>query len=304
MTHISEEKFKKLVKTERTEHFITPFGLVYKTFIDLGYHQKDCSYFMEHASEYIVNMRKGCWNEFIPLEKDFTTRMLTYLIDADKVQNMNPVEAIKDFVLEYPNHIYDLSLSNTQSRRSRAGKEFEAIIELLLIGADIPSDSQGAIGKQYFQTHQIGKLVDFVTPSVAEYLANKRNTMLISAKTTLWERWQEVPEEVNRTGIREMYLATLDEAISGESLRIMYEANIIVVTTKTNKEANYPTNNMVITFEEMLMIGRETTDKWNNYNYSQQDKSLLLSHIVNQIEKFSNYDYVKEYYQKRLDQFE
>ena len=61
---------------------------------------------------------------------------------------------------------------------------------------------------------------------------------------------------------------------------------------------------MVITFEEMLMSGRETTDKWNNYNYSQQDKSLLLSHIVNQIEKFSNYDYVKEYYQKRLDQFE
>ena len=51
MTHISEEKFKKLVKTERTEHFITPFGLVYKTFIDLGYHQKDCSYFMERVQQ-------------------------------------------------------------------------------------------------------------------------------------------------------------------------------------------------------------------------------------------------------------
>lgn len=304
MAHISEEDFKNFVKEERTKHFITPFGLVYKTFTDLGYHQKDSSYFMEHASEYIANMRKNCWNEFIPFEKDFTTKMLMYLIEVDRLRNMDPIEAIKDFTLEYPTHIYNLALSNTQSRRSRAGKEFEAIIELLLIGAGIPSDAQGAIGKQYFQTHQIGKLVDFVTPSVAEYLANKRNTMLISAKTTLRERWQEVPEEVSRTGIREMYLATLDDSISEESIRIMYEANIIIVTTRSNKESNYPTNNRVITFEEMLTIGREIADKWTTYNYSDQEKTLLLSHVKKQIEKFSDYDYVRKYYQKRLELFD
>lgn len=304
MPNISENQFKELVKAERSEHFITPFGLVYKTFIDLGYNKKDCSYFMEHASEYIADMRENCWKEFSIFEKEFTTRMLTYLIDVKKVCKMNPVDAIKDFTMEYPNHIYNLSLSNTQSRRSRAGKEFEAIIELLLIGSDIPSDAQGAIGKQYFRTHQIGKLVDFVTPSVAEYLVNKRNTMLISAKTTLRERWQEVPEEVNRTGIREMYLATLDSTISDESLHIMYEANIIVVTTKMNKEINYPNNNRVITFEEMLSIGREITNKWNNYDYSDEDKKLLLHHIKKQIKKFNEYSYVKEYYKKRLNIFE
>lgn len=303
MSNISEDQFKELIKTERLEHFITPFGLVYKTFIDLGYNKKDCSYFMEHASEYIANMRENCWNEFILFEKEFTTRMLTRLIDVEKVCNMNPVDAIKDFTMEYPNHIYNLSLSNTQSRRSRAGKEFEAIIELLLIGAEVPSDAQGAIGKQYFQTHQIGKLVDFVTPSVVDYLANKRNTMLISAKTTLRERWQEVPEEVNRTGIREMYLATLDSTISDESLHIMYEANIIIVTTKMNKEANYPNNNRVITFEEMLSIGRETTDKWKDYDYSDRDRELLLRHIKKQIKKFNEYPYVKKYYEKRLNVF-
>lgn len=101
-----------------------------------------------------------------------------------------------------------------------------------------------------------------------------------------------------------MYLATLDETISDESLRIMYEANIIIVTTKMNKEDNYPENNRVITFEEMLAIGRETTDKWNSYNYSEQDKSLILSHIKKQIDKFADYDYVKTYYQKRLELFE
>lgn len=303
MTHITENQFKELVKSERANHFITPFELVYKTFMDLGYDKKDCSFFMEQASEYIVTMREQCWNEFVPFEKEFTTRMLSHLIDVEKVSKMNPVDAIKDFTMEYPGHIYNLALSNTQSRRSRAGKEFEAIIELLLIGAEIPFDAQGAIGKHYFQTHQIGKLVDFVSPSVAEYLTNKRNTMLISAKTTLRERWQEVPEEVNRTGIREMYLATLDDNISDETLRIMYEANVIVVTTRMNKENNYARNNHVITFEEMLAIGRETVDKWNNYQYSNEDKDLLLSHIKKQIEKFDKYPYVKDYYAKRLNVF-
>lgn len=304
MAHISEDQFKKMVKSERSDFFDTPFGMVYKKFIDLGYDQKDWSYFMEHASEYILDMRENCWSEFVPLEKEFTTKMLTYLIDTEKVCTMNPIDAIEDFTMEYPNHIYNLSLSNTQSRRSRAGKEFEAIIELLLIGAEIPSDAQGAIGKQYFQTHQIGKLVDFVTPSVVAYLANKRNTMLISAKTTLRERWQEVPEEVNRTGIREMYLATLDDAISDESLHIMYDANIIVVTTKLNKEENYSTKNQVITFEEMLSTGREIADKWNNYAYSNRDKTLLLQHIKKQIKKFYKYPYVRKYYERRLNMFE
>ena len=92
--------------------------------------------------------------------------MLSKLIDKEKVSCMKPDEAIEYFVEEYPEQIYSLSLSNTQSRRSRAGKEFEAIIELLFIGAGIPVDSQGSVGKQFFTNTGLGKLVDFVSPSV------------------------------------------------------------------------------------------------------------------------------------------
>ena len=129
-------------------------------------------------------------------------------------------------------YIYALTLSNTQSRRSRAGKEFESIIELILIGAGIPLDSQGNIGKQEFVNKGLGKLVDLVSLGVLEYIVNKRNTVLISAKTTLRERWQEVPEEMGRTGAREMFLATLDTSISSDVLNTLYEANIQVTTTK------------------------------------------------------------------------
>ena len=83
-----------------------------------------------------------------------------------------------------------------------------------MIGAGIPLDSQGNIGKQEFVNKGLGKLVDLVSPGVLEYIVNKRNTVLISAKTTLRERWQEVPEEMGRTGAREMFLATLDTSIS------------------------------------------------------------------------------------------
>lgn len=303
MPEYSAEEFKEIIKTERKEHFITPFGLVYKTFCDLGYDNKPKEFFLNNASDYIINMRKNCWEEFVPYERDFTTRMLTYLINIDKVSKMSSVDAIKDFTMEYPQHIYELSLSNTQSRRSRAGKEFEAILELMLVGAGIPADTQGSIGKTYFQTHQIGKLVDFVAPGVVQYLMNKRNTMLISAKTTLRERWQEVPEEVTRTGIREMYLATLDDSFSLETLRILYEANVIVVTTKMIKEEKYKDSNRVLTFEEMLQTAEETVAKWDNTDYSEIDKESIKAHISKQIEKYADYPYIKVYYENRLKVF-
>ncbi|MBA1681723.1 type II restriction endonuclease, partial [Escherichia coli] len=88
--------------------------------------------------------------------------------------------------------------------------------------------------------------------------------MLISAKTTLRERWQEVPEEVNRTGIREMYLSTLDDSFSEETINILYEANVVVVTTIENKNLKYKNNNRVLTFEDMLQSAMELSRKWNN----------------------------------------
>ncbi|WP_116291383.1 type II restriction endonuclease, partial [Enterobacter hormaechei] len=201
---------------------------------------------------------------------------------------------------EYPTHIYDLALSNTQSRRSRAGKEFESILELLMMGAGIPVDVQGAIGKSFFQKNQIGKLVDLVMPGVVQYTSNKRNTMLISAKTTLRERWQEVPEEVNRTGIREMYLATLDDSFSEETINILYEANVVVVTTIENKNFKYKNNNRVLTFEDMLQSAMELSRKWNNVSYTDSEKEEIQQSILKQIEKYSDFPYVVNYYRNRL----
>lgn len=300
MCHISRGEYKEIVKREREAYFGTPFDLAYKAFADLGLAGRKSRYFCENASGIVERMRAKCWEEFQPFEKAFTTKMLGRLIDEGAVSHMSSVEAIEYFVSEYPEHIYDLSLSNTQSRRSRAGKEFEAILELLFIGADISAQTQGAVAKQAFSKSGIGKMVDFVSPGVVQYLANKRNTVLISAKTTLRERWQEVPEEVSRTGIREMYLATLDDAITKETLQILYEANIIIVTTCQNKRQNYSGNDHIITFENLITIMQEAAEKWNSYGYSSEDLAAFNKYFSSQIKKHSGHPYVEAYYRKRL----
>lgn len=302
MKTIGIEDFKEYVKEQRNTYFEVPFKFAYDVFCELGFDKKDNNYFRENASEFIETMRENCWNKFVPLEKKFMSNMLSYLIDVDEVNKLSPADAIKSFVEEYPQHIYDLSLSNTQSRRSRAGKEFEAIIMLLLVGANISADEQGAIGKNFFQKNNIGKLVDFVSPSVMHYLMNKRDTFLISAKTTLRERWQEVPEEVTRTGTREMYLTTLDDSISEETLRILYESNIFVVTTKNNKESFYSDSNAVITFETMIHDAMEICNKWNNKKYTEDEYGTLTEHFHNLIDKYFDYPFIKEYYVKKLNE--
>ncbi|WEG37117.1 type II restriction endonuclease [Amygdalobacter nucleatus] len=300
MANISLDEYKNLVKEQRKDEFKQPYDLVYDNFIKLGYDKVSKEFFLENASEVVEKLRNGCWNEFQPLEKEFTSKMLKELVDEDYIKSFSPIDAITWFVEEFPEHIYALTLSNTQSRRSRAGKEFESIIELILIGAGIPIDSQGNIGKQEFVNKGLGKLVDLVSPGVLEYIVNKRNTVLISAKTTLRERWQEVPEEMGRTGAREMFLATLDTSISSDVLDTLYEANIQVTTTKNIKETYYTNNERVLTFEKLVEICLDNVSHWKNFNYTVEQNEQIIELINKQIEKHQNHKFVEEYYNERL----
>ena len=302
MKKFSLEKFQELIKAER-QRALAPYELVYKGFLSLGYDCEETKFFFENASTVIDNLRDFCWSNFIPEEELFSRNMLKQLIDDTVIEELSAREAIELFIDSYPEHIYQLCLSNTQSRRSRAGKEFEAIIELLLMGAGIPMDTQGNIGKKIFIDKSLGKLVDIVSPGVVEYEIDKNYTSLISAKTTLRERWQEVPEEMSRTGARDMFLATLDDSITPEVLNTLYEANIRIVTTRGNKLKNYAFERRVIDFEALLAICSINEQHWNQEAYSAEEKSTILANIDKQIEKHREHQFVLEYYKKRRDQF-
>lgn len=149
--------------------------------------------------------------------------------DIQNSQNSNAEEIIGSFLEKYSDHLFELSKSNTNSRRARAGKEFEAIIEAILLRSGIFFDNQGVIGSKLFETERLGKLVDCVVPGVIEYSLEKRKCSLISMKTTLRERWQEVPEEMKRTGAQEMFLLTLDDGITKNTIESLASHNITLV---------------------------------------------------------------------------
>lgn len=298
------EDYLELVKKERAAYFKNSFERAYQAFIELGYDKKPEFFFEQNASMIVEQMREQCWEDFLKEERSFTAHMLKMLIDRDIVKNMTPEKAIAWYVETYPDYIYQLNLSNTQSRRSRAGKEFEDIIELILIGAGIPMDSQGNVGKDNFVQKGLGKLVDAVSPGVIEFVENKRNAVLISAKTSLRERWQEVPEEMGRTGAREMFLATLDERISSEVLNTLYEANVQVTTTKAIKNKYYAENGRVLSFEDLVKICGENVKKWNHFAYSAEQVNQAILIIQKQIQKHEQHDFIKKSYLQRLLRYE
>ena len=294
------EDYKDFVRNQREIYFSDdkPYDFIYRQFENNGLTEQSKDYFFQNASHIIESIREKSWQEFQDKEHQFTSKMLSSLYSEKDMEKMSSNEAIAWFVEKFPLHIYNLSLSNTQSRRSRAGKEFEAIIELILIGADIPMDSQGNIGKRFFVDKGLGKMVDFVSPGSVEYVINKRDTVLISAKTTLREHWQEVPEEMGRTGAREMFLVTLEDSISREVIENLNDANIQVVTTKFLKDDKYSTYHSVISFEKLLSILKETIVKWNEFDYSNESKEEIIANIENQLEKHVKHPFVVDYYKR------
>lgn len=301
MANIDIDEYKEEIKGKRNEWFIQPYDLVYKQFEEYEFHLKAKEYFIENASFIVEKLREASWEYFHPKEKQFTSFMLQKLVSKEEIRNLNGLEAITYFIESFPEHIYALTLSNTQSRRSRAGKEFEAIIEIILIGANIPMDSQGNIGKKVFMEKGLGKMVDIVSPGAIEYIINKRNTILISAKTTLRERWQEVPEEMERTGAREMFLITLDENISAEVIETLYDNNIQIVTTRNNKKRNYSSYNNVLDMEELLDILSVNAMQWKNYMFSEKERTSIRELIKKQLDKHSKHQFVRRYYEQQLE---
>lgn len=301
MKKMNLDEYREYVKQERSAWFKTPYDLVYENFIALGYDKVGKQYFKDNASEIVEKLREYSWTSFVPKEREFTSNMLLKLVDEETIKSMNGLDAIIWFTENFPDHIYALTLSNTQSRRSRAGKEFESIIELLLMGAGIPMDSQGNIGKQMFVNKGLGKLVDVVSPGVVEFAIDKNDTVLISAKTTLRERWQEVPEEMGRTGAKEMFLATLDENASEEVLNTLYEANIRIVTTKRIKEKYYSQNKRVLDFEKLIEICSNNYAQWDFYTYNAQALAQMSRMIEVQTEKHSDHGFVLDYYRERMN---
>jgi len=163
-------------------------------------------------------------------------------------------------------YIYQLCLSNTQSRRSRAGKTFEGIIYFLYDYFQYPFESQASIGKKSFSDLGLGKVVDSILPSISAFNQRRDKTVVGTMKTTLRERWQEVVEEVARSNLPNIYLLTVDDNIALNKAEQMAKHNIVLVVKNDIKNADkMKDKRSIIDFETYFLDELPTILKfWNN----------------------------------------
>lgn len=138
-------------------------------------------------------------------------------------------------------------LSAAQTRKSRAGASFELHIERLLTDGGIPHEVQVIADAK--------KRPDFVLPSFAAYmdpLRDRNGALVLSAKTTLRERWKQVQGEMRNC---DLFLATVDESIAENAIKDMERQGIILVVPESLKKSDttvYKSQSNVISFKSFF----------------------------------------------------
>ena len=189
--------------------------------------------------------------------KKLSDRLFDLNIGSKEVFQKNLINIFGNYISAISPYIYQLCLSNTQSRRSRAGKTFEGIIYFLYDHFGYGFNSQAQVGRRAFSNLGLGKIVDSILPSIEAFNERRDKTIIGSMKTTLRERWQEVVEEVSRSNIPSIYLLTVDDDISENKAIQMGNHNIVLVVLNRVKSQEHPKDKRsIINFENYFLDER------------------------------------------------
>lgn len=178
---------------------------------------------------------------------------------ADEISNNVDDEKVRDIVTEllssslhtFNEQIYQFNLSTTNSRRARSGKTFETIIQILCEDVfGYPVNTQAMVGRSTWNGNNLKK-IDFLIPDLKTYRTNRVNSLLISTKTSLKERWEQIVSELVISRAPQIYLCTLDKAINAGLIQSISEHNITLVLLKKQQE-RFPSHSNVISFETLF----------------------------------------------------
>lgn len=184
------------------------------------------------------------WDLFREYQRRERAVELVRIVLNDKPRTLTASDMIRALVDEFP-RIDALMLSASQQRKSRAGYSYEHHIEAMLKGGNILFEKQVVI--------EAKKRPDFILPSLA--FINKDDGaatgLILSAKTTLRERWKQVEREMG--GKRRLFLTTVDENIAGNAIEDMANLGVHLIipeSLKKSKLAEYENHVNVLGFRE------------------------------------------------------
>jgi hypothetical protein len=185
------------------------------------------------------------WDLFREYQRRERSVELVRLVLGDTPRSYSASDMIRKLVDELPK-IDALMLSASQQRKSRAGYSYEHHIEAMLAGGSIPFEKQVII--------EAKKRPDFILPSLAFIDSGKTSAssgLILSAKTTLRERWKQVERE--KKGGRRLFLTTVDENIATNAIEDMASFGVHLVipeSLKKSKLAEYEGHDNVLGFRE------------------------------------------------------
>jgi hypothetical protein len=119
--------------------------------------------------------------------------------------------------------LYQVILDASQQRKTRVGAGFEAHIKRMLVEGSIPHVDQAVVST---------RRPDFVMPTKRLYVSHSQDALVLAAKTTLRERWKQVPMEGRNCTV---FLATMDEKVTRSAVREMAKLDITLVVPEAFK---------------------------------------------------------------------
>jgi hypothetical protein len=212
--------------------------------------------YLEDEARLNANLMRKLFQSDIPFVKQQLSVVLSSVPDDLANKSRQDIEdlvigGVADVSGACFSFIQALSTSNTNARRSRAGTTFEALFSRALAAFSIPYQDQNSLGSSFYRSNNLGKKVDFIVPSAKQYENLRNKCAIISTKTTLRERWQQVVEELERSNVPHIYLATLGEDVTHNVLQIMKNYNItLVVPTKIKDK--HPESHNVMDFQSFF----------------------------------------------------
>jgi hypothetical protein len=266
LTQSDKKAWKIMIKNLREDLIKSPYTYAKIAMETLQYTEKDLRI---NLSDCLFNIRELAWQRYLQDESEFHRAIMKHLIsntpsahqiltDTAKSFNLNVLSDsfagdlsvfIGDYIGRIMPFIYELTLSTTNSRRARSGTTFEELVYYLMDQVGIPYVRLSEVGNLFLEKTGLSKKVDLLIPDEHAFTEENDLCHVIIMKTSLRERWQEVIEEISRTNVPHVYLFTLDDAISQQSLDNMARHSITVVTYASTKK-RYLMSSNIISFED------------------------------------------------------
>ena len=194
-------------------------------------------YLKTHLGKVIVDLEHTAYEIYRQYEENAFSYMIEAWVKKNKDHILNLRENLGnlDFAKEICMLSYPLARSLEfrvgQMRKSRGGKSFERIVEVLLRRAGI------ACERPKGKARKILKRIDLVVPDQHTALTRPDQAFFLSCKRTLRERWkQTIPE---RKPSWRVFLLTIDASLPEEKAKEIDQLGIIAYVRDNLKSKSH-----------------------------------------------------------------